>query len=248
MNAKLFAGAACALALLGALPARPAAASPADYVYTPIVVEGERELDFKLGSASQRGASSVAASSLGLGISPKAWWFTEFYAKYAYQNGTTNFDAFEWENRFMLTEQGRYPIDAGFLLEIERPKNHAEGWEFRWGPLLQAESGPLQFNANLLWQRHVRSDAPQSTLLQYQLQAKYRYAAPLDFGVQAFGELGPWRSWSASSAQTHLLGPAVFGQLPLGGRQKLVYNLGLLFGTTNASADRVLRAQVEYEF
>jgi len=32
-------------------------------------------------------------------------------------------------------------VDIGFLLEIERPKVRSEGYELRWGPLLQTEFG-----------------------------------------------------------------------------------------------------------
>lgn len=241
-------GAACALlSVMLAAPLR-AGANPADYVLTPNVVQGEREIDFKFGSASMRDADALHAASLGLGYSPTAWWFTEVYAKYQRQGGPTHADAVEWENRFMLTEPGQHPVDVGALLEIERPRDHAEGWELRWGPLLQADAGPWQLNANLLLQRHYGSATPSQTLMQYQLQAKYRYSRPLDFGVQAFGEFGPWRHFSLGSEQTHLIGPALFGQIALQGREKLVWNAGLLFGTTHASADRTLRAQVEYEF
>ena len=64
---------------------------------------------------------------------------------------STGFDAWEWENKFQFTETGKYPVDIGLLLEIERPKDRSEGYEYRWGPLLQADiTQSLQANLNLL--------------------------------------------------------------------------------------------------
>lgn len=121
-----------------------AIAGPNDYIRTPIVVYGEREIDFKFGSQRNLEESSESATSIGYGFTPKPWWFTEFYAKYAKPPGESqSFDAWEWENRFQLTETGRYPVDVGFLLEIERPKNRTEGYEITYGPMFQAEWGQI---------------------------------------------------------------------------------------------------------
>src|SRR5689334_7031760 len=91
-----------------------ALAGPADYVYTPNVEYGERELDFKIGNQQGGGQERLTAASLGLGFGVTERWFTVFYAKYEKPGGAgTRFDAFEWENRFQLTETNRYPVDAG---------------------------------------------------------------------------------------------------------------------------------------
>ena len=127
-----------------------AIAGPNDYIRTPTVEYGEREIDFKTGSQSNRDGSSEAATSIGYGFTPKTWWFTELYAKYAKPPGESqSFDAWEWENRFQLTETGKYPVDVGFLLEIERPKDRTEGYEITYGPMFQAEWRKLQGNFNI---------------------------------------------------------------------------------------------------
>src|SRR5665647_1236852 len=101
-----------------------------DYVRTPTVVQGEREIDFKWGIQRNTDGSSESATSLGFGYGVNSWWFTEFYAKYKRQPGEANlFDAWELENKFQLTETGQYPVDIGFFLEVERPKDRTEGYE-----------------------------------------------------------------------------------------------------------------------
>jgi hypothetical protein len=37
-------------------------------------------------------------------------------------------------------------VDVGFLLQIERPKDRGEGYEYKWSPLLQLEFGLWRAN------------------------------------------------------------------------------------------------------
>ncbi|MDQ6618963.1 MAG: hypothetical protein M3Z31_04595 [Pseudomonadota bacterium] len=225
------------------------AAGPADYVYTPNVEYGEREIDFKIGSARSSGQDRFSAGSVGFGYGVTERWFTEIYAKYEKGGGdSTRFDAFEWENRFALTEQGRYPFDMGFVIELERPRDRAEGYEVRLGPLFQTDWDRWQLNLNLLLERHFRTEEESHTELGYQWQARYLSSGKVDIGLQGFGELGRWRHWARSSEQNHRAGPAVFGKANLGGRHVIKYNAAVLFGLTGASPDHTVRAQVEYEF
>lgn len=246
MNSKLYATALVAGALLSPLASH---AGPSDYVYTPSVTYGEREIDFKMGSADKKDTPVEAAASIGFGYGVKQWWFTEFYLKYKRElNEDTKFDAYEWENKFQLTEAGQYPVDVGFLLEIERPKDHDEGWEVKWGPLFQTEFGKVQLNANLLFQRSYHAAAPSNMQFQYQWQIKYRWLPQFEYGLQGFGEAGDYDNWSQQDEQIHKLGPAVFGKLPLGGGHAIRYNAAWLLGASKAAPDNTLRLQVEYEF
>ena len=250
MNTAARAGALAALALSSlALPSL-SFAGPADYLHTPIVEEGEREVDFKVGTAKMRDGSRATEYSLGLGWGVNARWFTELYAKWHKEPGEAHaFDAWEWENRIQLTETGRYPIDAGFLLEIERPRDRSEGYEYRWGPLLQADiASQVQANLNLLVEKHVRAAAAAPAELGYQWQLKYRYRPGFEFGAQGFGDVGPWNHWEPRSQQPHSAGPAVFGKFRVGEKQVVKYNAALLVGLTDAAPRHTLRLQAEYEF
>ena len=89
---------------------------------------------------------------------------------------------------------------------------------------------------------------PQMTELHYQIQARYRLLREFEFGVQAFGELGKWNHWDASEKQNHRLGPALFGKIPMGGREAFKYDLAWLVGASKAAPDSTLRLQLEYEF
>ncbi len=250
MRTAIRVGALAALAWSSPMALTAAAAGPSDYVLTPRVEEGEREVDFKAGSAQARDGTREGAQSVGLGWGATRWWFTELYAKWHQLPGPANrFDAWEWENRFQLTETGRYPVDVGVLLEIERPQLRTEGYEFRWGPLIQGDIAPdVQANLNLLFQRRVRSSEPSPTMFGYQWQLKYRWRAAFEYGLQGLGDLGPWHQWAPATTQTHTAGPAIFGRISAGDHRAVRYNAALLFGS-NASAPRqTLRMQAEYEF
>ncbi len=95
----------------------------------PNVEYGEREIDFKYGTwRFDDTQERESAGSLGLGWGATPWWFTEAYFKYHKEAGDrTRYDAFEWENKFQLTETNKYPVDLGLLAEIEIPSAREEG-------------------------------------------------------------------------------------------------------------------------
>jgi len=244
MNQRTFAPALGALFFASALHA-----APSDYVFLPSVEYGEREIDFKAGTAGDPGEPRESAGSLGFGYGATQHWFTELYGKYERTQGEAlAFDAWEWENKFQLTEAGEYPVDLGFIVEIERPRDHAEGYETRFGPLLQKDVGRIQLNLNFLVQRHFRASEPEESQFGYQWQAKYRWQPRLEYGLQAFGDVAKWNHWGPADGQSHRLGPAVFGKVALSGRQAIRYNAAWLFGVSDAAPAHTFRMQVEYEF
>lgn len=246
LKRKLASLAVTSLCLLGAASA---VAGPNDYIRLPTVEYGEREIDFKTGMQRNRDHSSEFAHAIGFGFTPGAHWFAEVYAKSAKPAGeTAGFDAWELENRFQLTETGKYPVDVGFLLEVERPRDRAEGYEITWGPMFQSEWGRYQGNFNVFLQKHVRAGERFDNELLYQAQLKYRDSERLEWGAQAFGNLGQWDHWLPGSEQELKIGPAVFGKIRTGSGQAIKWNAGLLGGATHATPSTTLRAQAEYEF
>lgn len=236
---------------LSAIHAGIAYAGPAAYVYTPTVEHGEVELDFKHGSARQLDGTFRQVSSLGLGYGATEYWFTEVYLKQQ-RNGNQNMTMAEWENKFQLTETGKYPVELGFVAELEAPLSGSAPWEIKFGPLLQTEFGKIQLNGNLIFERAFgmadETGVPFATNLLYQWQVKYRWQPVFEFGLQGLGELGKWDNWSGQNAQLHSFGPAAFGKFALGNRQAIKYNAAWLIGTSTATPNHTFRTQVEYEF
>ncbi len=253
MRTAVAAGALFALALSTLALSPGAQAGASDYVLVPVVEEGEREIDFKAGFARARDGSRSGQQSTGLGWGINRFWFTELYAKWHQEPGAASgFDAWEWENRFQLSETGKYPLEIGLLLEIERPKDRSEGYELRWGPLLQADLDRvvdgLQANLNLLWQKHVRVAGGEPARLFGQWQLKLRWRPELEYGLQGFADLGPWQASRPATQRPQNAGPAIFGRFKLGTRQVLKYNAGLLLGLNRDAPRQTLRLQIELEF
>lgn len=240
-----------AILLSGCVFIQPASAGPADYVYTPTVEFGERELDVKYGTATPLAGNRAQVASIGIGYGAKEYWFTEVYLKQE-RNGTQNFTLAEWENKFQLTDTGKYPVDIGFVTELEAPISGRAPWEIRLGPLLQTEFGKIQLNGNLLFERAFgmadEDGVAFSTNLGYQWQAKYRWQPTLEIGMQGLGEVGKWNHWSKQGDQNHRMGPAVFGKFALGDRQAIKYNAAWLIRASNAAPNHTFRMQLEYEF
>jgi len=230
-------------------------AAPSDYVRVPSVEYGEREIDFKYGTGKMKdseGGERESAGSLGVGYGATPWWFTEAYVKYEKEGSSkTKYDAFEWENKFQLTETNKYFADVGFFVELEIPRErHEEGYEIAFGPLFQFDTGPLRWNLNPVFEKvvHSHDGESHSTELLYQAQVAYRLPS-VDVGIQAFGELGKWNEWAPHDEQEHRIGPAVFGKVKLGeGRQAIKWNAAVLFGATRATPQTTFRVQAEYEF
>jgi hypothetical protein len=224
-------------------------ASPADYVYTPQVDQGEKEIDFKYGNAKEQDGTRDITTSLGLGYGVNEYWFTEVYLKRE-KEGSDGLTIGEWENKFQLTETGKYAIDVGLITEIEAPLSDSKApWEFKIGPLFQTEFNKLQLNANVLFERTFGGDDVEHiTELGYQWQAKYRWKQAFEFGLQGMGEVGEWDHWEDSEEQNHRMGPAVFGKLNVGQKQAVKYNAAMLYGVSDNAPDHTFRLQVEYEF
>ena len=176
------------------LAAGSAFADPDDYVSTLDMAYGEKEIDFKYGVATEKDEPTEQAASLGVGYGVTEWWFTEFYLKGMREGSRSAFDAFEWENKFLLTEIGKYPVDVGFLAEFELPHDRNEGNEFQFGPLFQAEFGRVQVNFNPLLANISRAVEENGTYLRYQWQVRYRWQDALDFGVAGIRRDGPLES------------------------------------------------------
>lgn len=222
----------------------------ADYVSLPAVTEGEKEIDFKSGTAKARDGSRTSATSLGLGYGVNSFWFTEVYVK-AKRESPDNwrYDAVEWENKFQLTETGKYPVDVGLIVELEIPRERSEGYELRFGPLFQAElTQSVVTNLNVLFGKNYRTVTPAPLELSYQWQLKYRWKPELEVGTQGFGKLGPVQTWLPGDQQEHKFGPAVFGKIRLDDHSSMLYNAAWLVGVNRNTARNTFRLQAEYEF
>jgi len=222
-------------------------ADPASKVYVPSVVQGELELELNGGYQRWKSHDDDRERQLvvDIGYGFTSWWKSELAVGYTRLPGESyRLDELEWENIFALTEPGRYWADIGLFAELAR--DHANGRNvLAAGPMFQHEFGAIQSNLNFLFERELGTAADAGAGLSYAWQVKWRGNSRFEPGAQGFGSLG--RTNDFGRATEHKLGPAFFGQLALGARNKLKYDGAILFGLNNNTSDTTVRFTVEYE-
>jgi hypothetical protein len=224
-------------------------ADPAEYIFSPVVEKGEREIDSKAGMARDRDGRSYWGGKLGVEYGFTSWWAAEATVNFGRELGEpTRLLSLEWENRFQLTETGKHAYEIGLLAEVERERESSDGYELRIGPLLQYRWGALQGNLNLLFERRLRADGPQTpTEFGYQWQLRRHSDARIDWGAQGFGSLGRWDKWAPRTEQSHILGSAVFMKLG-DDDDDGEFEAGLLLGTGGEAPKLTLRLQAMIPF
>lgn len=232
-------------AVLALMPAAVSAGA-ADKVYEPHVVAGETEFELRGGYQDVHADANPYQFVVDLGYGVNDRWLTEAVVKYddVAPGGDGEITDLEWENIVVLTEPGQHWLDVGVFSELTYARD-IDDVEVAIGPLLQTQVGREQFNLNLLAERIMDHDA--HTELLYRGQWKHRGNAALEFGLQAFGELGEFGSLGERDAVEHQLGPALFGSASAGGHNKYEWNVALLAGLNRNAPDVAVRFAVEYE-
>ncbi len=238
-SASPVAAAAALIFLVGALAASAPRAEASDKVYTPIVEEGEKALEFR-GIRRPDGDSAVDGAQqfkLDLEYSPAWFWKTELVGEWEKEPGESPRNTeVAWENIFQFFEQGLHAIDAGMLVEYAHATEPGSADKLEIGALLQKDLGSNQVRMNLLAEREIASGA--DTELEYAMQYRWRRNPLFEPGIEWYGELGD---------QGHEAGPAAFGRLPFGAGA-LRYEFAWLFGLTHEAAAQTARFLLEYEF
>jgi hypothetical protein len=153
----------------------------------------------------------------------------------------------QWSNDVLLT-QGEWPLDLALHTVWLRDRADPGGGAFEFGPLLQTDFGRVQLNANLVFEHGLGNTQDKPVQLKYQWQLRYRWQPGLHWGLQGFGELGEWQHWDPHSRQSHRAGPAVFGSLPLAGKETLVFSAAWLEGRTYRRSGHMLSLRTAWTF
>lgn len=226
----------------------PAWASTGYYLVSTYGEEGEKTVDFKFWNVKTPDAPATRSPEIGFGYGVTKRWFSELYLTYSSdEKSGTNFSGANWQNDYLLT-QGQYPFDLALHTNIERFRDGNRGYGVEFGPVLQTEFGKTQLNLNLFFERNYRAEQANAMQMKYQWQLKYRAQPTLAFGLQGFGELGEWNHWDARDQQSHRIGPAVFGMLPLAESKELKFEAAYFFGSVSAVHANTFSMRVQYEF
>lgn len=244
---------AALLAAGGMLAAGSAAAADFE-VIQPYVTQQELELEHK-GHVTFDGTPELRNNQTYVGeieYGVTAWWKTGVEFEGEREEGPGNrvkAEALEWENVLQLTERGQYFADLGFFAAYEHGLRKGANEEVKFGPIVAKEIGPTLNTLNLFFEKDIGPGADEHVTLNYRWSTRLQINPLLEPGVEIHGEPGPVDHFNSQQNQEHRIGPVLYGSwLPGGGGYgKLQYQLGYLFGLTDATADGTLKWLIEYE-
>jgi len=221
-------------------------------VYYPKVEQGETEIELRghVNFDKDPAINNAQTYKFGVGHGLTDFWFSEIYVEVKKDADSTSYvtEAYEWENLFQLTEPGKYWADLGLNIEYVHARSSSEPNELELIPIVQKQVGQHLFTLNIPFARETGNNASNNWELEYAWQYKLLGNPVIEFGLEGYGKLGEVTHWDSSSHQRHQMGPSLFGKLKTGLRHAWKYQLGLQFGLTESTPEKLLYGYLEYEF
>ena len=234
------------LAGLLTLSLLPTLAAQADdfVVYSPYVIDGQTEFEFRGHDSKDSDASldGERAYQFAFGHAFTDWWRPEIYAaRYAREpGGMTRFQGYEFENVFQLAPAGEWWVDAGFLASYEYNGPVGAPADLEFGPLFEKRTGRLRQRLNLIWEKELGSGASGEYAFRGTYALNYLWRTGFAPGLEAYYR---------PADDSRQLGPSLYGELYLGdGHSELEYSAALLLGLNRGAPDTTLVLRLEYEF
>jgi hypothetical protein len=209
--------------------------SAIDKVYLPYVQPLEKELEYRMLSTDVDGERS-SQYKLGYGTWLIENWFAEFYVIGEKTEEEFVISDYEVEAKVQLTEQGEFDIDWGMMFELERSADADDAWEVAAGLLAVKNFNKVSVAANAFLARES-GRGMETEFEQYgSMQVRYRLLPEFEPGFELY-----------SGEDGSAIGPVMMGRLKVASRQKLFWQLGLLFDDGKDN-NRTMQLQLEYEF
>ncbi|MES1956227.1 hypothetical protein [Salinisphaera hydrothermalis] len=221
-------------------------------IYSPSVTQGETEIEarqFYYGD-SDNTVNQTNSGRIAIAHAFTSYWATELYGVYESKPKQSPEYAVEWENRFQLTPTGKYWLDVGALLEIEREAlgERNEPFNIQYGVLLQKQVQQWVATLNVTLENQIGPNASGDTELLYRGRLSYRLGRRFQPDVEFYSAPGPLSEFEKSSEQQHQIGPGFAGSASLGSGSSFNYSTAVLFGATSSSPDVTPVVRLEYEF
>jgi len=200
-------------------------------------LERERELRSLFQDAESGSGDFKQLHQLSFGRSIGQALFGEVYlVGEKARSGSFDLQAFEFELKWQLTEQGEYSADWGLLFEYEQEVSD-DIQEFTTGILVEKEFGRFSGTANLLliqeWGSAIKDEFETAAAV----QARYRYSRAFEPGLEFY-----------AGQDSAGIGPVAQGSASIGVRKALRWEAGIIFGLGSKSPDSSFRFLLEYEF
>lgn len=229
------------LGLCCLLAAPTAAFAGAPVVYSPSVIKGQTEFEFRSSDARNSGTDDTQNYAFAIGHAFTSWWRPELYiGRYERgSDGVMRFGGYEIENIFQLAPTGRYWADIGLLASYEINPATIESDKLEFGPLFEKRTGRVLQRLNLLWEKGVGpgSDGIYEFHGAYSFRYQYRKTLAPGFEIYALPVNDAYRA-----------GPVLYGEKVFAkAGSELEYSAGVLFGVSRSAPDLTVVFRLEYE-
>jgi len=231
----------------------PSTASATHKIYSPYVELGEAELELRGHTTDDddpaKDSQEKYKIEFGYGVTEK--WFTSVFGEIEEEqpDNELEWEATAWENIFQLTDQGRYFVDFGVYLEYELTHESNTPDKVEAKLLMEKPTGGFSHTMNLIWEHEVGSNAASGTGFGYAWRTKWHYNPKFEPALEIYGDLGKWDNLDSRDNTDQRAGPVIGGEFAKqADGSKWVYELGYLFGFTDAAPDGTLKFLIEYEF
>ena len=220
-------------------------------VFEPYAEQGEWELEttgvYDLDHAKTKNAVQEYHYALGYGVN--GFWHTELELEAetaSTDESITSFQAthMEWENIFQLAEKGQCWLDPGVYLAYEAPLRKDEAGQFEGKILLEKDFQRVSNILNLSLNKEVGGGADRHLDGGVSWSTKYRLSEYFEPGVEYWNDFSAITHHLDFNQQSHQLGPVFYGRL----FHHMRYDIGYLFGVSDAAPKGELKWVLEYEF
>ena len=232
------------------------------HIFSPYEIDlGELEIEHNGDAQFDRKPANSGAQShtIEIGTGLTSWWHSEIEFGFDRDPGfnqPTLLTQVVSENTFQLTQPGQYFADLGFFFEYGQSLTtgrHAGPNEVTFGPLIAKDIGRTTHTINLFLTRELGPNQDTHGLdFSYAWQSRWNLWEPLSPAVEIYGDSGVIGHSPKLSQQQLLVGPVAVGALQLntlglGTGGKIKYEVGWLFGATEATPQGTLRWRLEME-
>jgi hypothetical protein len=215
-------------------------------VYSPYVVQGQKEVEI-YGFDSQDSRSSLNGASgynISVAHSVTRWWKPELYVGEFNRDpgGTTHPTGYEFENTFQLADKGEYWADPGFLASYAYNRQPGVTSVAEFGPLFEKLSGHIDQRLNLIWEKQIGGGASGA----YQFRSAYSISYRINTGKATYSP--GIEAYYRPNDIARQAGPVISGEFRTSTGSELEYGFGVVFGLNTGAPDKTLLARLEYEF
>jgi len=238
------------IAILATLACPHAALALDNHVFSPDVVKGEFELEYGGTRTldSDKAKNDVQKNEFEMGYGVTDWWQAELGGSLERGPGEfQDFQSSEFENTFEFTPPGKYWADVGMLAtyHFAAKRDGADSVETKL--LLKHDEGRFTTLFNLGIERDVGKNAVAGNAITSAINTRLRWLPQFEPGIELQSDYGTWGDHNPFNEQQHYLGPVAYGTLLPQTLPGLKYDMGYLFGITEAAASGAARVHLEYE-